>query len=155
MKKIEIILVTKEKWMVSVMREKLLHGKGENSNFGNLKWCQTSSAWNRISRFYCNMAENCSLTPPFFKTKTSISVMCDRLQPTIISIPLILQKIPTLGSLYQMQHPPLSVRLLFQQLRPRVGHHSPWNQTFSGIVDTNETARPIRSARPTRPIRCT
>lgn len=66
---------------------------------------------------------------------------------------LIHQNTLTLGSLYQMQQPPLSVRLLFQQFRPREGHHSPWNQTFSGIEDTNETARPIRSARPTRPIR--
>jgi hypothetical protein len=57
--------------------------------------------------------------------------------------------------LYQIQHPPSSVSLVFQQLRPLEEHHSPWYQTFSGTLDTSEMARPILSARPTRPIRCT
>jgi hypothetical protein len=61
----------------------------------------------------------------------------------------------TLGSLYQIQHPPSSVSLVFKQLRPLEEHHSPWYQTFSGTLDTSEMPRPILSARPTRPIRCT
>lgn len=61
----------------------------------------------------------------------------------------------TLGSLYHVQQPPWLVKLVFWQLLPREGHHSPWYQTFSGTLLTKEIARPILSALPTLPMRCT